>query len=312
MIGDRAEAVLLRPSRPLAIVEGVLVTLIWASSFVLVKKALDGLGPLTIAWGRYLLGFVFLLPFVYPRRAAIRALPPRLWLRLLLIGLSSYTIGNGMLFWGLKYLPPMTVSLLGSTLPIIILVVGIFWLSEIPTRWQVLGVLGSVAGGVIFFSSGLAVPNPLGLVFVAAGQAGFAAFALLGRDVARSGEVDTLVLTAVPLALGGVATLLIALPVEGLPAFAPQAWRIVLILALVNTALGYVLYNHALRVLTAFELNTILNFIPLATAVFAWRWLGDRLTPVQIVGMIVVIMGVFFVQWGRTEQRECAREPGAD
>jgi drug/metabolite transporter (DMT)-like permease len=283
-----------------AIAESMVVTLTWASSFVMVKIALSALGPLTISGARYFLGFVFLLPFVLRRLAAVRDLPARLWGRLFLIGLTAYTIGNGAMFWSLKYLSPTTVSLLNSVLPIIVLAGGMVGLKEIPTWRQVFGVVVSVLGCVLFFvSDGLEVSDPVGLALLAVGIVGFAIFTILGRDVARGDEVDTLTLTAIPLALGGGLTLLIALGVEGLPAFAPDAWAIVLVLALVNTALGYILYNHALRVLTALEMNIILNFIPLCTAIMAWVVLGDSLSFVQIMGVIVVIAGVILVQWGR-------------
>jgi drug/metabolite transporter (DMT)-like permease len=51
----------------------------------------------------------------------------------------------------------------------------------------------------------------------------------------------------------------------------------VLWLAAVNTALGYILYNHALQVLTAFEMNVMLNLSPLWTALMAWFLLSERL-----------------------------------
>jgi drug/metabolite transporter (DMT)-like permease len=49
-----------QPARPIAVAEGILVTLIWASSFVFVKVVLDHLGPLTVAGLRYSLAFLML------------------------------------------------------------------------------------------------------------------------------------------------------------------------------------------------------------------------------------------------------------
>ncbi len=288
-----------RPSRTFAIVEGLLLTMIWGSSFVLTKQLLEDLGPLTISGLRYSLGFLCLVPFLVRSRTKIRSMSPRLWQRLFLIGLSAYTIGNGAIFWSLEYLSPMMVSLLENTQPAIILIGGAVWLRELPTQWQILGIAVSVAGGVLFFSSGLSAPDPIGLMLAVIGIAGFVAFTLQTRGITRDGEVDTLALTALPLAMGGLVTLLIALAVEGLPSFTPRAWGIVWVLALVNTALGYVMFNHSLRVLQAFELNVILNFIPLATAFFAWVLLGDRLTFLQVAGVITVIAGVALVQMGR-------------
>ncbi|MBI4759522.1 MAG: EamA family transporter [Chloroflexi bacterium] len=288
-----------KPSRLFAIGESLLVTAIWASSFVLVKVGLTYMGPLTVAGIRYFLAFLVLLPFIARNGKAVRSLPSHLWMRLFAIGISAYTVGNGALFWGLKYLPATTGSFLMSISPLLVMFAGIIWLREIPTRWQITGVIACLIGSVLFFSPGLRPGEPLGIAIVSAGLLGFALFGILGREVARDQQIGTLSLTAMPLAFGGGFLLLVALPLEGLPNFAAIAWAIVLWLAIINTAFAYVLYNHSLQVLTALEMNVMLNLTPLGTAVLAWLFLGETLTIVQIVGVVTVISGVIFVQQAR-------------
>ncbi len=285
-----------KPGRWLAIVEGILTTIIWGSSFVLIKEGLGHTGPLTLAGLRYFLGFLLLLPLLICRRRTGASPSPRLWVRLFLIGFSAYVVGNGALFWGQQYLPATTGSFLMSLIPLLILFLGVPWLREVPTRWQVVGVLVSLAGSWLFFSSGLSAGEPVALGVVAVGLLGFAVFGILGRKVARDQQVDTLVLTAVPLGFGGGLLLLVALPWEGVPSFSAAGWGIVLWLAVVNTALAYLLYNHSLQVLTALEMNTLLNLSPLVTATLAWFMLDESLTLVQIVGVVTVIVGVAVVQ----------------
>ena len=126
----------------------------------------------------------------------------------------------------------------------------------------------------------------------------------MGRGVARKQEVDTLALTAVPLAIGGVILLIIAGLLEGWPVLPLAAWGIILTLAVINTALAYMLYNQALQSLTALEMNMLLNLSPLVTAVFAWLLLRETLNKLQVVGMVVVIVGVVVVQAGRRHSVE--------
>jgi drug/metabolite transporter (DMT)-like permease len=305
-----------RSSRWLAIGESLLVTVIWASSFVFVKIGLDHLGPLTIAGLRYFLAFLVLLPFMVwnknrtaqtptphpgggekPSELDVNsALSRRLWEQLFLIGLCAYTIGNGTLFWGLKYVPATTGSFLMNLVPLLVLLPSIVWLKEIPSRRQVLGVVVCLAGGYFFFLPGLQAGEPRGILIVLLGTIGFALFSILGREIARDQLVDTLPLTGIPLAFGGGILLAIALPLEGLPRFNPTAWGIVLWLAVINTAFAYVLYNRALRVLTALEMNVMLNISPLVTALIAWIILNERLEVIQIAGILVVIAGVALVQ----------------
>jgi len=290
--------------RILAIGESVLATAIWASSFVFVKIGLENMGPLTIAGFRYFLAFLILLPFLVRKGTTRKQISRRLWSRLFAIGISAYTVGNGALFWGLTYLPATTVSFLMSLSPLIILMGGAVWLKEIPTRWQVFGVIVSLLGSVLFFSSGLQSGEPIGIVIVFVGLIGFMLFGILGREIAKGKQLDTLTLTTIPLAIGGGFLLLIAFPLEGMPILSTKSIGIVLWLAIVNTALAYVLYNHSLQILTALEMNVMLNIAPLGTALLAWWLLSERLGFVQIIGMLVMIIGVILVQRAHNNQSE--------
>lgn len=286
-----------KPSHQIALIEGVLTTMMWASSFVLVKLALVHMGPLTIAGLRYFLGFLFLLPLMLRHGSPLRSLSLHLWLRLFLLGLSGYAIANGAFFWGLQYLPATTASFMMSFSPLLALIVGIFWLKEIPRPLQVFGTLVVLTGTGFFFSSGLSGGQPLGLAIVIIGTVSFVIFGMLGREIAKDQKLDTLVLTAIPLGLGGGFMLLIALPLEGLPSLAMEGWIIVLVLALFNTALAYLLYNHALQRLTILEMKVLLNMSPLMTAILAWFFLAEELTMVQILGLFIAVIGVSLVQW---------------
>ena len=280
----------------LAIFESVAVTAIWASSFVFVKMGLAYMGPLTIAGFRYFLGFLLLLPLLMMKGVFKQPLPKELWIRLLAIGLSAYAIGNGALFWALKYMPATTVSFFMSLSPLLFLFGGMVWLKENPTVLQVAGLLVSLSGSALFFSSGLKSGEFTGVIIVIIGLLGFMAFGILGREVARGKKVDTLTLTTVPLAFGGGFLLPIAFFLEGFPRLTLKPVGIVVWLALFNTALGYLLYNHALKTLTALEMNVILNLAPLGTAFLAWWFLGEQLDVIKIIGMIVMILGVIVVQ----------------
>ena len=282
-----------RPSRALALLEAILVSMVWASSFIFVKLALTELGPLTIGGLRYFLGFACLLPFL---RHSSFTLTRTQWLRMTLLGFSAYTLANGALFWALRFLPATTGSFLMSLITVTVLLGGVFWLREIPNRLQVIGIFIVLAGMVLFFSPGLKPGEPLGLAIFLLALLGFTLFGLLSRIAAIDRQVDTLTLTALPLAIGGGLLLAIAVPLEGLPSASLQVWGLILYLAAVNTALGYVLYNHALQSLQAFELNVLLNLTPIWTALLGWLLLDEILNSTQWAGIFVVIAGIMLVQ----------------
>lgn len=273
-----------------------MATFIWASSFVLVKIILPQVGPLTIAGFRYFLAFLILFPFMLKKRSEINTFSRKTWLLLALIGISAYTVGNGALFWGLQFLPATTTSLLLGASPLAVLFAGTIFLKETPTWGQVAGVLVSLFGNLLFFSIGLAPGEPLGISIVIIGMLGFTAFGILGRYVARAGQMSTLLLTGIPLGIGGGLLFLIGIPLEGWPVFDIQTAIILLWLAAVNTAAAYMLYNHALKSITALEMNVMLNVSPFGTALLAWILLGEGLERIQIWGIAVVIVGITLVQ----------------
>lgn len=282
-----------QPSRTLALLEALLVSMVWGTSFIFVKMVLKEIGPLTIGGLRYFLGFACLLPFL--RRSSFSRTSGQ-WLRMALLGFSAYTLGNGALFWALRFLPATTGSFMMSLVMVTVLLGGAFWLREIPNRLQFTGIIVASVGIALFFSPGLKPGEPLGLAFFALALIGFTLFGLLSRVAAIDRQIDTLTLTALPLAIGGGLLLAIALPFEGIPTASLRTWSLILFLAAINTALGYVLYNHALQSLRAFEMNVLLNLTPVWTALFGWLLLDETLIIRQWAGIFVVMGGVMLVQ----------------
>lgn len=273
--------------------------MIWATSFIIVKLIINEISPLTISGLRYFIGALILLPFMLREKSG--RLPFKTIGLLLVLGIAQYTIGNGAIFWSLQYLPATTVSFLMGSITIATLIGGIFWLKEVPTSIQIVGIIVTLVGGTLFFADGIEAGEKIGLAIFVIGMLGITYFTLAGRKVARAGAVTTLQLTGVPLLLGGIVTLLIAIPIEGIPSASPAAWGLVIVLAAVNTALGYFLYNHALQVLTAIQMNIILNLTPVWTAIFGFFLLDERLGWMQMLAIAVVISGVMLVQIKKKE-----------
>ena len=283
-------------SRILPILEVLLVSAIWGSSFVGVKAALDHAGPLTIAALRYSIAAALLIPFIDWRKLFRSGMPAGLWGRFIAIGLSQYTIGNGALFLALRLIPATSASLALSLCPIPVWAFGMFVLHERPNALQLVGTAAAVGGGFLFFRTGLVPVPPAAIALLTVAILSFAVFPVVGRKLSRERTVGNAALTGIPLAIGGGVLIVVAVLVEGIPRLPAIAWAIILGLALVNTLGGYLLFNHALQRVRAGEANVLLSLTPIATAVIAWAAFGERLTALQLCAMAIVIGGAGLAQ----------------
>jgi drug/metabolite transporter (DMT)-like permease len=300
-----------RPSDPaerrLAAAQTLLVTVLWASSWVLIKVGLADLDlrPLSFAGLRYALAASLLIPLGWraisqARRSSAGGPDRRMVGRLVLIGITVYAIAQGAQFAALALLPAAAVGLVLATIPM--WVASVAWLRgvEAPSRWQALGVGGLVLGAGLYFggfepgSNGL-----LGLLIAVVAAIAAATGQHLSRDVIRDVRHrlgGTVGITAVSMAVGGYGLLLVGVAVEGWPQLDARSWAIVGWLAAVNTAFAFALYNRALSHLSAVESSVIVNLMLVLVATLAWIFLGEALTLSQIAGLAVVTACVLIVQ----------------
>ncbi len=287
-------------SHRLAVLQALFVTLLWSTSWVIIKLGLRDIPALTFAGLRYFTAFLCLVPFAAraEHRATLRALPPAAWGRLTLLGLLFYAVTQGAQFVGLAYLPAVTVNLLLNFTTVVVALLGIAALAERPTPRQWLGMAVNLAGiALYFYPVALPAGQIFGLAVVLAGVLANAFSALLGRRVNREANLPPILITTVSMGVGALALLTAGLAGQGLPPLTPLHWAYIGWLAVINTALAFTMWNHTLRTLSAMESSIINSTMLVQIAVLAWLFLGERLTPPEIAGLTLAGLGALIVQW---------------
>jgi drug/metabolite transporter (DMT)-like permease len=278
----------------------VLVTILWSSSFVLVKIGLRDIPAALFAGIRYFIAFLVLAPFVLlsPKRLnTIREFSPREWLRVLSLGVMFYTFTQGASFIGLSLLPAVMVSLLLSFTPFLVAFTGMVALSEKPSLNKWIG-LALFAGGIVIFFYPVSIPRKqvFGLMVVSFGVVVNAGSAILGRSINREKRIQPIVLTVVSMGFGSFLLVITGLVMNGVPTLSLRNWIIILWLAVVNTAVAFTLWNYTLRTLLALESSIINNTMLFQVAILAWVFLGEAMTSKQIIGTVVSGAGAVVVQ----------------
>jgi len=276
-----------------AVLQATLVTFLWSTSWVLIKIALAEVPPLTFAGLRYTFAFLILLPLLWKRKPEVCVLSPREWRSLFILGLVYYALSQGGVFLSLKYLDPLTFSLMLNFTTVLVAIVGITVLRERPSWWQWVGILVFLVGVLVYFYPlNLPIGEGVGLLWGALTVCANAAASILGRAINKANRIQPLVITVVSMGVGAWVLLASGLALEGLPPISLQSWAIIAWLALVNTAFAFTLWNKTLQTLPAMESSMINNTMLVQIALLAWIFLGERITPLEVVGLLLATMGV--------------------
>jgi drug/metabolite transporter (DMT)-like permease len=302
----------------LAVAQALLVTFLWSTSWVLIKVGLDDLdlAPISFAGLRYALAAAILLPFGIRAMRSAHATRPigrGLLGRVAVYGLLFVAIAQGAQFAALAVLPATAVSLVLASIPAVVAIMALAGRHERASVWQGVGI-GLLSLGAVLYFGPFEVEPGAAIGFVAAGVCVLAASTSshVGRGLARDAAArlgGALGLTASSMAVGGVALLLVGVALEGWPRLDAIGWLIVVWLALVNTAFAFTLWNHTLRTLTAVESSVVNNTMTIQIAVLAVIFLGERLDPIQLVGLLLAASGAALVQVAPFLRRR-SRGPG--
>lgn len=272
----------------------VFVTILWASSWVLIRVGLDSgdFDPIGFAGVRYGMAAVVLWVAAGTQRTrAIRAMERRRLGELAVLGVVFYALTQGSQFVAIAHQPAATTSLVLSFTPLLTAVVAARTLSERISPIQVTGML-AVAGGATLYFTGSLGATALGMTAALVCLASNTASSVLGRSINRREGADPLIVTVVSMSVGAAILLIVGAVVEGVHLPSLQGMAIVAWLAVVNTAWAFVLWNRSLVHLPAATSAVINNLMLVEIAVLAWLFLDERPSLGQVVAIALVTVGV--------------------
>ena len=279
-----------------ALLEGLLVTFLWSTSYVLMKIGLRTLPPLTLAAYRYVIASAVLMMVALSRDRGLLVKDKESLPKLLVLGISGYSVAQGLQCVALFYLPAVTVTFLLNFTPVMVLLLGVVFLREFPLPLQLAGMALVLLGAYLFFLAPVSGAELTGIMVTLLSGLGWAVYMTLSRQFLRGERFRTLNLTALTMFFGSVVLLFSALIVDRPVQMSLSEWAIILWLSLVNTALAFVLWNHALETVRAFELSVLQNTMLIQIGVLAWSFLGEELTSMKLIAMVMVFIGVLIVQ----------------
>lgn len=304
------------PSSPAPYAALAVATIVFGLSFVAIKVALRGFEPLLGALLRFALAgavlYVAWLVVGGAERTARRASRGEL-ARLALLGFVSLTVYIGLENLGIARTSAGVAAVLAGAIPVFVIVLNAFTLREAtgPRQWA--GVLISFVGivALVAFGTGLDSGTLLGNLLVLGASLAVAAYTLMARRLLV--ERSALYVTTYQHLFGALfvvpAVALEALVVGGKTPTWSAAGGIVF-LAFGASAVGYLLFNYALRFVDASRVSVFTNLTPVIGIAGAYVLLGERFSPGQVVAGLVVGAGVWLANSG-PRRAEAACPPTA-
>ena len=288
-----------KPSHTFAIIIALFVTLLWSTSFILIKWGLYEIPPLTFAGLRYSLAFFVLVPFALRSSTLteIKNLQKNDWRNLFLLGVLFYSITQGAQFVGLYFLPAVTVSLILNFTPVIVAFFGIWFLRENLSLLKWLGALLFLIGVMVYFIPiNFLASKTIGLIVMTLGVIANASSSVLGRKINRDGKLSPLTITIVSMGFGSTIMLFVGLFFQGFDGISLNNFLLLLWLSVVNTALAFTLWNLSLKTLTAMESTIINGTMLIQIAFLSYIFLGEVITLQEGIGMAIAAVGALLVQ----------------
>lgn len=269
------------------------LAVLWGGTYFFAKVALDELAPLSVVFGRVALAAIALNLVLAVSEGSLfqRKVP---WPSFFAMGLLNNLIPFALIFWGQTQIASGLASIMNATTPLFTLVVAHFLTKDerIDAVKLVALVIGIGGVAVLMGPDALAGSHGVWGQIACLGAALTYAFAgIYGRRFKAMG------VTPLDAAAGQVtASTMLILPIMlivdqpwTLPAFpSPTVWASLAGLALLSTALAYVLYFRILAAAGATNLLLVTFLIPVTAILLGAAVLGEHLLPRHFAGMALI------------------------
>lgn len=283
----------------------LLLSLLWGSSFFFYKLLVAVLPPVTVVFGRVGIATIALNLWLLAQ-GQVMPRSPLLWGRFLLLGLLNVVIPFVLVAWGETRIASGLASILNATMPIFTVVVAHLGThDEKMSPGKIAGIaLGILGVGVLVgrdaFAGNGEVLGELAMIGASCSYAFGGVYSRRFTDlpplVAATGQITGGAIILLPLSL--VADHPWTLPMPGWNVWAP-----LLAIALVNTALAYVVYFWMLASVgvTYISLVTFLN--PVIALLLGVSFLGEGVSAQALAGMAIIALGLAAINSQRLSRR---------
>lgn len=273
----------------------VFLSLIWGSSFILIKYGLEYFDPIQVGSLRMLISSVAFVPIFYIKRKEIDW---SLWKLYLLVGLCGSGIPSFLFPLAQQELSSSVAGILNSLTPLFTLLIGALFFSTLISKWKIIGVVVGLVGALILtvYGENLQLDDKLiyGLYVVAATLCYGTSVNVVKEKL---NHINATLLSSItfifliPFALvtfyiSGAGTTIME---------TPEAWKGLMyvgVLSLLGTFLASILFYQMVQRTNAVFGASVTYLIPIIS--LGWGIVdGELFTLFHLLGMFLILVGVY-------------------
>ncbi len=270
--------------RTKAILMILLAGVLWSTAGVLIKWI--SWNPVAIAGMRS--GIAALIILAYMKKPKIR------WSKAAIAGALAYATTVITFISANKFTTSANAILLQYTSPIYVLILGAWFLGERATRIDLVSVIFTIFGMILFFFDDLSGGNLWGNLLAILSGLSFAAMVMFLRKQKDSHPLESVLLGNIITAIIGLPFMFISIPTDA------KSWSGLLLMGIFQLGLSYILYAGAIKHVTALEaslipiiepiLNPLWTFVLMGEVPGLWAFVGGMVVLGSVVGKYLYVL----------------------
>jgi drug/metabolite transporter (DMT)-like permease len=295
------------PSATRVLLAFAAVYVIWGSTYLFIRIALDTMPPFVMAGMRFLIAGVLTLGWALYQKAP--APSPGDYRMGLLTGVLMLSAGNGSVVWAEQHTPSGRVALVVATTPVWMVLVD--WARRggtRPNRYELLGLAIGLGGVAILIGPdvmtlGTGSKEVMGELIVLFGACSWGLGSLVSKYT--TAHTTPTMRTALQMLTAGVLLTSVALVRGEWATFSPAAvslksWASLAYLVTFGSLVAFTAYIWLLRVVSPAKAGTYAYVNPAVAVLLGWLFAGEGFTARTAVASAVIIAGVALVTLARS------------
>ena len=275
----------------------IVLSIVWGSSFILIKKALIGVTPIQVGALRMIFTSIFMLLFAFP---SIKKIKKEHWKYLVYTALTGTFIPGFLFAFAIYNIDSSIVSILNSFTPFNTLIFGAIVFGLAFKKKQLTGILVGLVGTLILILKGADLhpsQNYWYAFLVIIASVGYALNANMVKKYLS--DLDALAITTGNFLLLIIPATIVLSFTDFFTTYKATETQLnslgyVAILSIVGTGIAKTIYNKLVQISDPVFSSSVTYLIPIVAIIWG-VFDGETLSFVQVLGAVIILFGVYLV-----------------